>query len=326
MEDRNTQNSAVKEQIRVCSLFSGIGGIDLGFIQAGFQIVWANEFDKDAARTYKHNFGSEHICEKDIRNVQVEDITDFDVLVAGFPCQPFSVLGKQRGFDDPRGQLFFEIARIVKEKRPQVVFLENVANLLEHDDGKTFLAVYNALVPYGYTLKYRVIDAIDYGNIPQHRTRIFIVAFLDNDRCERFAFPDEIRRTVKLNDVLYKHQKHDDSYYLTEKDPLYILASQYAKDSTALYQYREANKGYSIHRVCPTLVASMGVHPELIPIVRDAYGIRKITPYECLALHGFPKEYRFPKISLESAYKQCGNTVCVPVIRRIAEQIKKVME
>ena len=178
--------------LKVCSLFSGIGGIDLGFIQAGFQIVWANEFDKDAARTYKHNFGSEHICEKDIRNVQIEDIPDFDVLVAGFPCQPFSVLGKQRGFDDPRGQLFFEIARIVKEKRPQVVFLENVANLLEHDDGKTFLAVYNALVPYGYTLKYRVIDAIDYGNIPQHRTRIFIVAFLDNDKCEKFSFPEEI--------------------------------------------------------------------------------------------------------------------------------------
>ena len=312
--------------MKVCSLFSGIGGIDLGFIQAGFEIVWANEFDRDAARTYKHNFGTEHICEKDIRNVRAEDIPDFDVLVAGFPCQPFSVLGKQRGFEDPRGQLYFEIARIVKEKRPQVVFLENVANLLEHDDGKTFLAVYNALVPYGYTLKYRVIDAIDYGNIPQHRTRIFIVAFLDNDKCECFSFPDEIRRTIKLNDVLYKRQKHDDSYYITEKDSQYVLASQYVKDNTALYQYREAHKCYTIHRVCPTLVASMGTYPELIPVVRDDYGIRKITPYECLALQGFPKKYRFPKTSMASAYKQCGNTVCVPVIRRIAEQIKKVME
>ena len=326
MEDRNQQKTLAQNQLRVCSLFSGIGGIDLGFIQAGFQIVWANEFDKDAVRTYKHNFGSEHICEKDIRTVQVADIPDFDVLVAGFPCQPFSVLGKQRGFDDPRGQLFFEIARIVKEKRPQVVFLENVANLLEHDDGKTFLAVYNALVPYGYTLKYRVIDAIDYGNIPQHRTRIFIVAFLDNDKCEKFSFPEEIRRTVKLNDVLYKSQKHDDSYYITEKDSQYVLASQYVKDCTALYQYREANKCYTIHRVCPTLVASMGTYPELIPVVRDDYGIRKITPYECLALQGFPKDYRFPKISMASAYKQCGNTVCVPVIKRIANQIYEVMK
>lgn len=263
----------------VCSLFSGIGGIDLGFIQAGFEVVWANEFNRDAARTYKYNFGTEHICEKDIRNVRVEDIPDFDVLVPGFPCQPFSELGKQHGFDDPRGQLFFEIARIVKEKRPQVVFLENVANLLEHDDGKTFLAVYNALVPYGYTLKYRAMDAIDYGNVPQHRTRIFIVAFFDNEKCERFAFPDEIRRTVKLNDVLYKHQKHDEAYYITEKDPQYEFAIKTICDKTALYQYSETKQCYTFHHVCPTLVASIGEHQERIPVVVDDYGIRRITPY-----------------------------------------------
>ena len=309
----------------VCSLFSGIGGIDLGFIQAGFEIVWANELDSEAARTYRHNLGLECLCEKHIRNVQVEDIPDFDVLVAGFPCQPFSVLGKQRGFDDPRGQLFFEIARIVQYKRPQVVFLENVANLLEHDDGKSFLAVYNALVPYGYTLKYRVMDAIDYGNVPQHRTRIFIVAFLDNDKCESFSFPSEIHRTVKMNDVLYKRQKHDEIYYITEKDPQYKLAKQYVSDKTALYQYSETKRCYTFHRVCPTLVASMGEHPERIPVVVDDYGIRKITPYECLALQGFPKEYRFPKIPMASAYKQCGNSVVVPVIRRIAENIMKVI-
>ena len=145
----------------VGSLFSGIGGIDLGFKQAGFDIVWANEFDRDAAKTYRHNFGGDHLVECDIRNVKSEDIPDFDVLVAGFPCQPFSIVGRQRGFDDPRGNLFFEIARIARDKRPPVIFLENVANLLEHDDGKTFLTIYNALVPHGYTFKYRVMDAIE---------------------------------------------------------------------------------------------------------------------------------------------------------------------
>lgn len=314
------------EMLTVCSLFSGIGGIDLGFIQAGFQIVWANEFDRDAARTYKHNFGSEHLCEKDIRRVKVEDIPNFHVLVAGFPCQPFSVLGKQRGFEDPRGQLFFEIARLVKEKRPQVIFLENVANLLEHDDGKTFLEVYNTLVPYGYAFKYRVIDAIDYGNVPQHRTRIFIVAFLDDEKCESFSFPDEIQRSVKLNDVLHKNQKHNDLYYLTPQNPQYDLAKRCVCDKTALYVYSEAKKKYTIHRVSPTLVASMGSYPERIPVVIDDYGIRQITPYECLALQGFPKDYRFPKIPMASAYKQCGNSVVVPVIRRIAENIIKVFE
>ena len=125
--------------MRVASLFSGIGGIDLGFQQAGFDIVWANEFDKDAARTYRKNLGGEHLVEKDIRAVDVTSIPDFDVLVAGFPCQPFSSAGKQKGFQDPRGNLFFEIARVVEAKRPSVVFLENVSNLVQHDDGKTFL-------------------------------------------------------------------------------------------------------------------------------------------------------------------------------------------
>ena len=111
--------------MRVCSLFSGIGGIDLGFIQAGFDVVWANEFDKDAARTYRYNLGSDHLVEKDIRKIDAHIIPDFDVLVAGFPCQPFSSAGKQKGFQDPRGTLFFEIARVVEAKRPQVVFLEN---------------------------------------------------------------------------------------------------------------------------------------------------------------------------------------------------------
>lgn len=312
--------------LKVCSLFSGIGGIDLGFIQAGFQVVWANEIDKDAAKTYRYNFGTSHLVEKDIRDVHVDEIPDFDVLIAGFPCQPFSVLGRQKGFADPRGQLFFEITRIVQNKRPRVVFLENVANLLEHDDGKTFLAVYNALVPHGYTLRYRVMDAIDYGNIPQHRTRIFVVAFRDLEACDRFCFPEEIRRTKKLNDVLYRNQQHDPIYYLEKQSISRDLAKKFAADKNALCQYQAKSKSYSMHRVCPTLVASMGDFPERIPVIQDDAGIRRITPYECLALQGFPADFRLPNISLSSAYKQCGNSVVVPVVRRIAEQIAKSIE
>lgn len=326
METRHRITNTPLNNLKVCSLFSGIGGIDLGFAQAGFRIVWANEIDKDAAKTYRYNFGAEYLVEKDIRAVAVDEIPDFDVLVAGFPCQPFSVLGKQKGFDDPRGQLFFEITRIVQAKRPKVVFLENVANLLEHNDGKTFLAVYNALVPFGYTLRYRVMDAIDYGNVPQHRTRIFIVAFRDQEACDRFCFPEEIRRTKRLNNVLYRSQQHDPIYYLDKQLASKDLLKKFAADKNALCQYQSSSKTYSMHRVCPTLVASMGDFPERIPLIQDDFGIRKITPYECLALQGFPAEFRFPNISLSSAYKQCGNSVVVPVIRRIAEQIAKAIE
>ena len=311
--------------MKVCSLFSGIGGIDLGFQQAGFEIVWANEFDHDAAKTYSHNFGDTYLSEQDIKTVKTEDIPDFDVLVAGFPCQSFSSAGRQKGFDDPRGNLFFEIARIVKDKRPSVIFLENVANLLQHDDGKTFLTVYNTLVPFGYTFKYRVMDAMEYGNVPQHRSRIFIVAFLDYHKCEKFEFPEQIRRTVFLNDILQRNVKHDDSYYLKPGDPNYDFLVKLVSNKSQIYKYYESLKAYKAYRVCPTLLASMGSYPESIPIILDDYGIRKITPYECLALQGFPKEYRFPKIPIASAYKQCGNSVVVPVIRRIAEQIKKVL-
>lgn len=312
--------------MKVCSLFSGIGGIDLGFQQAGFDIVWANEFDKDAATTYRKNFGAEHLVEGDITKVDINIIPNFDVLVAGFPCQPFSIAGKQKGFKDDRGDLFFQIARVVEAKRPSIIFLENVANLLEHDDGKSFLTVYNALVPYGYSFKYQVMDSYDYGNVPQHRSRIFIVAFLDYKQCDRFAFPEKIENTAKLNDILVRNIRHDDCYYYNKSSFYYNDLKIIVTDKRALYKIWDSGVSKKAHYVCPTLTANMGTYPDRVPVVLDDYGIRKITPYECLALQGFPKEFRFPNIPLNSAYKQCGNSVVVPVIRRIAEKILMVME
>ena len=144
---------------KVCSLFSGIGGIDLGFKQGGFDIVWANEFDSAACRTYRHNFGDVYLVEADVRNVSATDIPDFDVLTAGFPCQPFSIAGRQKGFEDKRGNLFFEITRIVDAKRPKIIFLENVPNLMEHDEGRTFLVIFNSLAQFGYSVYYKVMAA-----------------------------------------------------------------------------------------------------------------------------------------------------------------------
>ena len=311
--------------IKVCSLFSGIGGIDLGFQQARFDIVWANEFDKDAATTYRHNFGNDYLIEKDIRKVDVSEISDFDVLVAGFPCQPFSIMGFRKGFNDPRGNLFFEIARIAEAKQPKVIFLENVANLLEHDDGRSFLTVYNALAPQGYSFRYQLMDSIEYGNVPQHRTRIFIVAFKDEEACEKFTFPEKIELTVKLNDVLKRDVKHDSCYYYTDNSFYYEDLKRIVTDKRALYKIYDSGVSKKAHYICPTLTANMGTYPDRVPIILDNYGIRKITPYECLELQGYPKGFRFSGIPMMSAYKQCGNSVVVPVIRRIAEKIKEVL-
>lgn len=308
--------------MKVCSLFSGIGGIDLGFQQAGFDIVWANEFDHDAATTYRANFGDKHLVEKDIRQVHPQDIPNFDVLVAGFPCQPFSICGRQRGFEDPRGNLFFEIGRIIDKKRPPIVFLENVANLIEHDGGKTFLVIYNTLAQFGYAVKYKVLDAQEYGNVPQQRKRIFIVAFLDYDQCSKFGFPEPIERTVQLNDILDRSVKHDGIYYYNASSFYYEEMLKTVTDKRALYKINDHGVSPRKFFVCPTLTANMGTFPDRVPIIKDDYGIRKITPLECLALQGFPKDFVFKGISLNSAYKQCGNSVVVPVIRRIAERIK----
>ena len=312
--------------MRVASMFSGIGGIDLGFRQAGFDVVWANEFDKDAATTYRLNFGDDHLVEDDIRSVDPSDIPDFDVLVAGFPCQPFSKMGFQKGFSDPRGTLFFQIVRIAEAKRPSVIFLENVANLLEHDAGKTFLTVYNALAPLGYGFRYKVMDSMEYGNIPQQRTRIFIVGFLDYDQCRRFSFPEPIDLMVDMNDLLDRHSRHDKVYYYTEESPYYEALKQIVTDDRALYKIYDSGVSRKRHYFCPALTANMGTYPDRVPIILDDFGIRKITPYECLALQGFPKSFRFANIPMNSAYKQCGNSVVVPVIRRIAEKIHSVLQ
>lgn len=310
--------------MKVGSLFSGIGGIDLGFIQAGFEIAWANDIDPAACKTYRYNFPNTKLIEDDIRNLISELLEDIDVLTAGFPCQPFSVMGYQRGFSDPRGNLFFEIARFVDKKKPRVVFLENVRNLIQHDKGKTFLVIYNTLAQLGYSVKYKVIDATDV-NIPQYRARIFIVAFRENSDCERFTFPESVPLESTIDDIIDRSVKHDDIYYYTCDNRYYNQLNSRIVDKTGIYRIDDS--GIATHKwdICPTLKANMGTYPDRVPVIRDDYGIRKLTPYECLAFQGFPNGYIFKGISLEDAYKQCGNTVAVPVIQKIAENIYKVL-
>lgn len=307
--------------MRVASMFTGIGGIDLGFRQAGYDIVWANEFDSPACKTYRHNFANANLVEQDIHTVDVNTIPDFDVLVAGFPCQPFSIAGKQRGFNDKRGNLFFEIARVVDKKRPAFIMLENVKNLLEHDGGKTFLVIFNTLAQFGYCLRYKVLNALEYGNLPQNRERIFIVAFRDWDLCNRFQFPEPVELTKTLFDVIDRSVKCASGYYYNDT-PYYPILEQAITDDNCVYKFTDFNVRKSKSNICPTLTANMGTYPNRVPIIKDNYGIRKLTPLECLALQGFPKDFRFPDtIKITDAYKQAGNTVCVPIIKRIAENI-----
>lgn len=309
----------------VCSLFSGIGGIDLGFMQAGFDIVWANEMDAAACKTYRYNFGNSSLVEGDVRKIQASSLPDFDVLTAGFPCQPFSIAGLQKGFKDRDGNLFFEITRIIDAKRPKVVFLENVPNLIKHDDGKTFLVIFNGLAQFGYAVYYRVLASNEYGNLPQIRKRIYIVAIREDISNRLFQYPEPIEPTLKSGDIINRSVKQHDIYYYTE-GKMYERLVAHMKDRKAIYRITDTEVRWTKNQMCPTLTANMGTRKDRVHVVWDDYGIRKLTLRECLDFQGFPKEFYFPNtIAIEDAYKQIGNTVSVPVIARLATKIKEVL-
>ena len=309
----------------VCSLFSGIGGIDLGFIQAGFDIVWANEMDAAACRTYRHNFPNTNLIEGDIKRIATSDIPDCDVLTAGFPCQPFSIAGLQKGFKDRDGNLFFEITRIIDAKRPKVVFLENVPNLMEHDDGKTFLVIFNGLAQFGYTVYYRVLASNDYGNLPQIRKRIYIVAIREDISNRLYQYPEPMELTLKSSDIINRSVKQHDIHYYTE-GKMYDRLVAHMKAGKAIYRITDTEVRWTKNQMCPTLTANMGTHKDRVHVVWDDYGIRKITLREGLDFQGFPKEFYFPNtITIDDAYKQIGNTVSVPVIARLATKIKEML-
>lgn len=313
--------------MKVASFFAGVGGIDIAFENAGFDVIWANEFDKYAADTYRLNFNNKLVVD-DIRNVEAKDIPDFDVMIGGFPCQAFSVAGYRKGFEDERGNLFFELERIFTEKKPQVIFLENVKNLVGHDGGNTFRVILERLKNAGYHVKKEVLNACDYGNLPQNRERIYIVAFLDEKAYKEFEFPEPIKLTNTLKDYIDYDVKQDDKYYYTKEScGFYDELVKNVKNSDTTYQWRRVYVRENKSNLCPTLTANMGTGGHNVPLIYTTTGIRKFTPRECFNIMGYDKDYKLPEnMANTHLYKQAGNSVVVPVIQRIAEEIKLAVQ
>lgn len=309
--------------MKTAGLFAGVGGIELGFENNGFDIVWANEIDKNASLTYKLNHNNRLVTD-DIYNINSEEIPDIDVLVAGFPCQAFSIAGYQKGFEDERGNVFFQLAKIIRDKMPSVIFLENVKNLVGHDSGNTFRVILETLNQYGYSVKHKVMNATEYGNIPQNRERIYIVGFKNKDIFRYFEFPDPIPLTNKLNDIIDFDAKVDDIYYYTkEKYKFFDELEKSMVNNDTLYQWRRVYVRENKSKLCPTLTANMGTGGHNVPLLLSKYGIRKLTPKECFNLQGFPSDFKLPDLAQSHLYKQAGNSVVVPVIQRIAQKIKE---
>lgn len=306
----------------VGSLFAGIGGIDLAFTQAGFEIAWAIENNPASCETYRANFKGAVMIEQDIRKTDAASLPPVDIIVAGFPCQAFSVGGKQQGFQDSRGNLFFEVSRFIQIHLPKIVFLENVANLVQHDNGHTFQVIYRTLIEHGYFVRYRIMRASEYGNIPQIRDRIYIVAFRLAEDCDRFRFPDTIDLRLTATSIVDRSKRAKDFYYYKGNDSFAENARKIVTDFSLIYRVYHGSIKPIKSGLCPTLTASMGTRSNQVPLVCDSFGVRKLTPRECLQFQGFPNAFGFPcSVSKEKRYEQIGNSVCVPVVRRIAEKI-----
>jgi len=296
----------------------------LGFEQAGFETVYANDIEPACKETYDLNFETAKLHIEDINKVKISELPEFDVLLAGFPCQPFSIAGYRKGFcDEGRGDLFFKIAEILDERKPRAFLLENVKNLKGHDKGKTFQIISKTLHDLGYHFKSAVLNAVDYGGIHQNRERIYIVGFLSTKACFDFKFPEKMTLKGSFRDQLEKEVP--EKYYYEGKF-LYDKIKDDVNSFDTVYQWRRKYVRDNKKGVVPTLTANMGTGGHNVPIILDEKGIRKLTPKECFMFQGYPKTFKLPEITDGKLYKQAGNSVVVPVVQRIAENMKKVLD
>lgn len=311
------------EDYTFIDLFAGLGGFRLALESLGAKCVYSNEWDKAVQKVYAKNFGD--IPEGDITKVNENDIPDHDILCAGFPCQAFSISGKRMGFEDSRGTLFFDVARIVKTKRPKIVFMENVKNFAVHDNGKTLNVVKSTMEELGYNFYFKVLNAVNYG-VPQKRERIYMVCFRNDLGIQNFSYPKPIPLNKHLEDMLLKDESLVNSLYIERKDC--FLNEDFKNFSNKALRIGIVNKGGQGERIYST---------KGIAITLSAYGggvfsktggylingkLRKLHPRECARIMGYPDSYIIDT-NFNQAYKQFGNSVVIDVLQYIAIEIGK---
>ena len=316
-------------------LFAAIGGFCRAFQQQGATVLWATDKDKFAAQTFRLNFPRVQYIVKPVEELSVyrDQLAPVDILTAGFPCQAFSIAGEKRGFDDPRGLLFLHIIRIIKEfgsKKPKILLLENVKNLKAHDQGRTFKRIQAEIQKAGYWFSEanaKVLNTAKYTTIPQNRERLFMVAVnRDHYRANSFVFPDATSPTSRrlVRNFLDLKRKADPVYYFGPESRYYDLFRSAIDEGGAehIYQLRRSYVRKNMTGICFTLMANMGEGGHNQPVIKDRWGIRKLTPRECARLQGYGEWFRIPPtVSDGQIYKQIGNSVTVPLVRELAKRI-----
>ena len=381
------------KEYKVGSLFAGVGGICLGFQNAKndnakYRLLWANEIDEYACATYKTNF-KHTLLQGDIKLVLHPELSKdskekkyyenlhelilkepIDILNGGFPCQAFSIAGEQKGFEDERGNLFLNIIDLInmlgkKFYKPRVLFLENVKNLQAHDNGRTYKVIKEKLENCGYKIFEKVLNTMEYSDLPQNRERIYIIGLLNEKDIELFDLynkdvlsslhnnkspEDRVTDIKKIINYDLTKENAEKYYYTKTKYPNYFVSLDKFKNSDKenrinldeqideMYQFYQCRRGMYVRKnksgVCPTLTANMGTGGHNVPLIRVSDGIRKLTPTETFKLQGFPvgngyelpKEFKGKRYPDSQLYKQAGNAVSVPIITTLSEELLKILE
>lgn len=305
--------------LKFIDLFAGTGGIRIPFSELGYECVFTSEWDKFSQETYEANFGERP--NGDITQIHENDIPSHELILAGFPCQPFSNAGKKLGFEDTRGTLFFDIARIIDKHRPSVLFLENVKGFKSHDKGNTFKVIKQTLEDMNYKIYTQVLNAKDFG-VPQNRERIYIIGFNKNKFNDiKFKFPQPLNKKVVLGDILEK-----------DVDPKYTISDKlWAGHKRRREEHKAKGNGFGYclfnenSEYTSTISARYYKDGSEILIEQEGRNPRKLTPKEASRLQGYPEDFKIV-VSDTQAYRQFGNAVAVPVIRAIAQEIDKVVK
>lgn len=317
-----TINDKLLSGMTFIDLFAGLGGFRIALESLGADCVYSNEWDEPVQKVYADNFGD--VPEGDITKVDETTIPDHDILCAGFPCQAFSISGKRRGFEDSRGTLFFDVARIIKSKKPKIVFMENVKNFATHDEGRTLAVVKATMEELGYSFYQKVLNAVDYG-VPQKRERIYMVCFRNDLNVDTFMYPKPFELTRHVEDFLLKDENLVKELYVNRPDTYFkdVEDTEYSKKSIRLGIVNKGGQGeriYSTKGIAITLSAyGGGVFAKTGGYLINGK-TRKLHPRECARIMGYPDSYKICK-SANQAYKQFGNSVVIDVLQLIAIQI-----
>jgi len=315
------------DKLKFIDLFAGTGAFTLALEKNDkFKCVFTNDMMDCSKKIYELNNPKHNFTLKDLNTIDVSNIPQHNILCGGFPCQPFSIAGEKKGFNDKRSNVFWKIIEILEEHKPEIIILENVKNLKSHDKGNTYKIIENKLQDIGYYIKTSILDTNKITNIPQHRERIYIIGFRNKEKYDKFNFNFMKQEQGKICDLL--EENVDDKYYYSDRFKVFDeIKKSVVKNisENVLYQYRRYYVRENKSNCCPTLTANMGSGGHNVPLLRDNKGIRKLTPRECFNLQGFPVDYKLPDVCDSALYKLAGNAVSVPVVNLIVNKLEDII-